>query len=171
MTLDEAIEKEKEYANRKKRQAGEPQRLFIDDDREKEYRAVIAKEAAKARQRAEWLEELKEYRETEHTPSMIISLRSGYLDAHKKAVQHATRLDEYSSIGTVEECRASVEKQKAKTPSEQRCEESTIFKCKDCGYIMKIKYSDGQVFGHSPNYCEQCGQKMDWSTKKHKERS
>ncbi len=62
MTLDEAIEKEKEYADCKKRQVEEPQRLFVDDDREKEYRAVIAKEDAEARKRAEWLEELKSYR-------------------------------------------------------------------------------------------------------------
>lgn len=61
-TLDEAIEKEKRYAEIKERQAEEPQRLFVDDDREKEYRADIAKEAAEARQRAEWLEELKSYR-------------------------------------------------------------------------------------------------------------
>ena len=62
MRLDEAIEKEKEYADCKKRQVEEPQRLFVDDDREKEYRADIAKEAAEARKRAEWLEELKSYR-------------------------------------------------------------------------------------------------------------
>ncbi len=62
MTLDEAIEKEKRYAEIKERQAEEPRRLFVDDDREKEYRAVIAKEDAEARKRAEWLEELKSYR-------------------------------------------------------------------------------------------------------------
>lgn len=71
----------------------------------------------------------------------------------------------YKSFGTPEDCMAAAEKQKAKKPSEQSCEEKTIFKCDNCGYIMKIKYSDGQVFGHTPNYCEQCGQKMDWSNK------
>lgn len=71
-------------------------------------------------------------------------------------------LRQYREIGTVDECRTSEEKQKAKKPTEQTCEEKTLFKCYNCGYIMKIKYSDGQIFGHSPNYCEQCGQEMDW---------
>lgn len=75
---------------------------------------------------------------------------------------------EYSEIGTPEECRAAVEKQKPKKPSEQSCAEKTLFKCGNCGYIMKIKYSDGQVCGHIPNYCEQCGQKME---KKYGEKS
>lgn len=70
---------------------------------------------------------------------------------------------QYQTIGTPEECRVAVEKQKAKKPLEQSCEETTIFKCSNCGSIMKVKYSDGSVFGHSQNYCEQCGQKMDWS--------
>lgn len=82
------------------------------------------------------------------------------------AIKALEEVEQYRAIGTQEECRQAVEKQKAKKPSEQRCEESTIFKCKDCGYIMKIKYSDGLSFGHNPNYCEQCGQKLDWSNKK-----
>lgn len=77
----------------------------------------------------------------------------------------------YTALGTPGECKVARDKQTAKKPSEQSCAERTLFKCGNCGYIMKIKYSDGQVFEHSPNYCEQCGQRMDWSTKKHKERS
>lgn len=69
----------------------------------------------------------------------------------------------YIALGTPGECKVARDKQTAKKPSEQSCEEKTLFKCNNCGYIMKIKYSDGTVFGHSPNYCEQCGQKMDWS--------
>lgn len=76
----------------------------------------------------------------------------------------------YTALGTPGECKVARDKQTAKKPSEQSCEEKTLFKCNNCGYIMKIKYSDGTVFGHSPNYCEQCGQKMDWS-KNDKERS
>lgn len=72
----------------------------------------------------------------------------------------------YHKLGTPEECQAAADKQKAKKPSEQSCEEKTLFKCRNCGYIMKTKYSDGPVFGHIQNYCEQCGQKMDWSNKK-----
>ena len=82
MTLDEAIEKEKRYAEIKERQAEEPQRLFVDDDREKEYRAVIAKEATEARQRAEWLEELKSYRTSVFSGDMTqIMLKEEYCKA------------------------------------------------------------------------------------------
>ena len=69
----------------------------------------------------------------------------------------------YTALGTPSECKVARDKQTAKKPSEQSCEEKTLFKCNNCGYIMKVKYSDGTVFGHSPNYCEHCGQKMDWS--------
>ena len=81
-TLDEAIEKEKRYAEIKERQVEEPQRLFVDDDREKEYRAVIAKEDAEARKRAEWLEELKSYRASVFSGDMTqIMLKEEYYKA------------------------------------------------------------------------------------------
>lgn len=85
------------------------------------------------------------------------------IDILTKINKALEEVQQYLAIGTPEECRAAVEKQKTKKPLEQSCEEKTLFKCNNCGYIMKIKYSDGTVFGHSPNYCEQCGQKMDWS--------
>lgn len=86
-------------------------------------------------------------------------------DIGKRLINALEEVQQYRAIGTPEECMAAVEKQKEKKPSEQSCEEKTLFKCDNCGYIMKIKYSDGQIFGHSPSYCEQCGQKMDWSNK------
>ena len=67
MTLDEKIEKEKQYAGIKKRQAEEPNKLFVDDNRERAYREDIAKEAEESRQLTEWLEELKAYRTLDKT--------------------------------------------------------------------------------------------------------
>lgn len=122
MTLDEAIEKEKRYAVIKERQAEEPQRLFVDDDREKEYRADIAKEAAEARKRAEWLEELKQYR----------------------------------AIGTPEECRAAVEKQKAKKPI--RNDKCT---CPSCGTHNEVFKKRRNTVAHDIVYCWHCGQAVE----------
>lgn len=55
------------------------------------------------------LKEVQEYHDTGHTPKMVRELRRGYLDAHKKAVQYATKLDEYHDIGGFEVCKAAVE--------------------------------------------------------------
>ena len=57
--------------------------------------------------------------------------------------------DSYKEIGTVEECRAAVEKQKPKKPID-RC----MYKeCPACGSV------EIQNCG----YCTECGQKLDWS--------
>lgn len=121
MTLDEAIEKEKRYAVIKERQAEEPQRLFVDDDREKEYRADIAKEAAEARQRAEWLEELKQYR----------------------------------AIGTPEECRAAVEKQKADKELESHDEKHILKSCLGLMQEMVNDFAEWYRWQHGEDSIEE----------------
>ena len=55
------------------------------------------------------LKEVQVYHATGHTPNMVRELRRGYLDAHKKAVQYATKLDEYHDLGGFEVCKAAVE--------------------------------------------------------------
>lgn len=44
---------------------------------------------------------------------------------------------------------------------EDSCEEKTHYMCK-CGYIFLTKYSDGHRMGNKPNYCERCGQAINW---------
>lgn len=56
----------------------------------------------------------------------------------------------------------SMEMDVAMKPIEDSCEEKTHYKCK-CGYIFLTKYSDGHRMGNKPNYCERCGQAIDWS--------
>lgn len=56
----------------------------------------------------------------------------------------------------------SMEMDVAMKPIEDSCEEKTHYKCK-CGYIFLTKYSDGYRLGNKPNYCERCGQAIDWS--------
>lgn len=65
-------------------------------------------------------------------------------------------IQQYREIGTVEECREAVEKQKAKRPKNINYNYS-YFKCPNCGEAI---YSTD--FG-SHRYCLNCGQAIDWT--------
>lgn len=81
------------------------------------------------------------------------SLTHGVLNALEKIRQ-------YREIGTVEECREAVEKQKAKKCVNDFCPDHTHYKCPSCGKIQKTKYGDSE-FGCILNYCSNCGQALD----------
>ena len=75
--------------------------------------------------------------------------------------EYADKLAEYEEIGTVEECRAAVEKQRAKKPIIEctRKEDSVTeieWKCPKCG----AKYIELAPCGE---WCRYCGTKFDWS--------
>nr|DAG66655.1 MAG TPA: PROTEIN/RNA Complex, archaeal, ribosomal, 50S, protein.0A [Caudoviricetes sp.] len=100
------------------------------------------------------LKEVQEYHATGHTPNMVRELRRGYLDAHKKAVQYATKLDEYHDIGGFEVCKAAVEKQTEKPVRDQqktKCIWAAGY-CPVCGTGITSRW----------NYCQNCGQKVKW---------
>ena len=100
------------------------------------------------------LKEVQEYHATGHTPNMVRELRRGYLDAHKKAVQYATKLDEYHDIGGFEVCKAAVEKQTEKPVRDQqktKCIWAAGY-CPVCGTGITSRW----------NYCQNCGQKVRW---------
>ena len=100
------------------------------------------------------LKEVQEYHATGHTPKMVRELRRGYLNAHKRAVQHATELDEYIRLGGLEVCKAAVEKQTEKPVKDQQ---GTTYiwaagYCPVCGTGITSRW----------NYCQNCGQKVRW---------
>lgn len=70
---------------------------------------------------------------------------------------------QYRAIGTVEECRAAVEKQTAKKVTSFDYNNGTVnYGCPVCKrkIISKI---DGKWCGGTFNeYCDRCGQKLDW---------
>ena len=74
--------------------------------------------------------------------------------------QEAKDYEAYCSIGTVEECREAVEKQKQKTPikSDLDIEESVIkfYECPNCGDILC------DMPGNRDKYCRECGQAIRW---------
>lgn len=64
----------------------------------------------------------------------------------------------YQAIGTIEECRAAVEKQKEKKPKKTESvgyRYTDTYRCPNCG---------GNFSGTGiADYCYHCGQKLDWS--------
>ena len=76
------------------------------------------------------------------------------------AIEALKEIQQYHEIGTVEECREAVEKQKAKKCVNDFCPDHTHYKCPSCGKIQKTKYGDSE-FGCILNYCSNCGQALD----------
>lgn len=71
-------------------------------------------------------------------------------------------LDAYKEIGTVEECRESVEKQKAE---KIEYETNAVFNTGFGHYRMgKCPICDSRYNSNDEiNYCSKCGKKLDWS--------
>lgn len=75
------------------------------------------------------------------------------------AIQALEEVQQYRAIGTVEECRAAVEKQKTRKPHKNVEKFGGVW-CA-CG-----KYLGKGYFVDKPTYCSDCGQKIDWSDEK-----
>ena len=100
------------------------------------------------------------------TEQEAIKYLTGYLDsvvykekcveAHKLAIKALEEVQQYREIGTVEECRAAVEKQTAAKPLGGKDADGNDYAiCRECSAIL----SDGEWFAQ---YCPDCGKKVDW---------
>lgn len=69
------------------------------------------------------------------------------LSATKRVLGH------YQQLGDLEEVREAVEKQKRKKP----CASNRCYVCPHCGLVTSLKIKH--------NYCDACGQHIDWSEK------
>nr|DAN02759.1 MAG TPA: PROTEIN/RNA Complex, archaeal, ribosomal, 50S, protein.0A [Caudoviricetes sp.] len=77
-------------------------------------------------------------------------------EAVNMAIKALEEVQQYRAIGTVEECRAAVEKQTDEKPTAVLGTfGGTDYECKNCG--SDVCYGD--------EYCRWCGQKLDWSDK------
>lgn len=75
-------------------------------------------------------------------------------EALEMAIKALEEVQKYHAIGTVEECRAAVEKQTDEKPTAVLGTfGGTDYECKNCG--SNVCYGD--------EYCRWCGQKLDWS--------
>ena len=96
----------------------------------------------------------------------------GTVGEHKEAVEMAIKaleeIKQYRTIGTPEECRAAVEKQKPKKPiykhyeDEDKGEPPYIkIACPNGCRIQLYPVTDKNL-AHEHVYCPKCGQKLDW---------
>lgn len=74
------------------------------------------------------------------------------IDAIDVIGESILKLEKYRAIGTVEECRAAVEKQTAKKPNYDDYHRAG-YRCPDCNNVNPWGYK----------HCKHCGQKLDWS--------
>ena len=65
-------------------------------------------------------------------------------------------IQQYRTIGTVEECREARERQKPKKPVK---DEYNHAGCSNCGWVVCKDEWGGRYLPH----CENCGQAIDWS--------
>lgn len=91
-------------------------------------------------------------------PNVRPTLYAGRKEKAETIINGFDELEQYRAIGTVEECREAMERQRAKKP--QKVNES------------RIRYTDGYICplcggGFSgtgiADYCYHCGQAIDWS--------
>lgn len=72
------------------------------------------------------------------------------------AISSLKEVQQYRKIGTVEECREAVEKQKAKKP-EVIDQDFDYYKCPVCGEYI---WATDNINNHK--YCLNCGQAINW---------
>ena len=83
--------------------------------------------------------------------------RKNEIQGYEMAIQALEEVQQYRKIGTVEECRAAVEKQTAAKPLGGMDADGNDYAiCRECSAIL----SDGEWFAQ---YCPDCGKKVDWS--------
>ena len=78
----------------------------------------------------------------------------------KAVISALSEIQQYREIGTVEECREAVEKQKAKKPEFLHMLSDTKYtaKCK-CGH----RFTADIDCRYNPKFCSKCGIEFDWS--------
>lgn len=81
------------------------------------------------------------------------------------AIAALKEIQQYREIGTVEECREAVEKQKAKIPFEETVEIgrniNEICSCPNCGCDL-TDYKKSYWLISRNTYCYNCGQAIKW---------
>lgn len=77
----------------------------------------------------------------------------------KTAITALKEIQQYREIGTVEECREAVERQKPKKCIIDSCSDHAHYKCPSCGRIELSIYKHGfPRLGRITKYCPYCGQ-------------
>lgn len=83
-------------------------------------------------------------------------------DAAVVAIKALEEIQQYREIGTVEECREAVEKQKPKKPKlnyKPRFLGKATYTCPKCGNCCLEEFANER---QNNNYCWDCGQAIQW---------
>ena len=71
-------------------------------------------------------------------------------------------LEQYREIGTVEECRRAVDKQKANKCDVTKDNFRIYYKCPTCNHCLRVEYNHGSWMGKKSKNCSKCGQAINW---------
>ncbi len=118
-----------------------------------------AREVAECQKMSARLIEDNEYIPESVDKEAIIYGNTICADEHEQLAEWLEELKQYRTIGTVEECRAAMERQNPIAAiAEKEDTGTTKYTCSACGMYM------GWSTGTFPaRYCWKCGQKLDWS--------
>lgn len=156
MTIDEAIAHAREVATiqRNNKKLNDTLGVFSPYNNQD-----CAKCAHEHDQLAEWLEELKQYRETGLSPEDLFSI-----NFNENQLRLVKMLEEYRVIiGSLGECRVAMEKQTAKKVISFEYHNGTInYGCPVCKRKIISKINGEWCGGTFNGYCDRCGQRLDW---------
>ena len=97
-------------------------------------------------------------------PNVRPTLYAGRKEKAETIINGFDELEQYRAIGTVEECREAMERQRAKKPVEY---EDKYYGCPSCDNILMHKWErypfQMKDRKNGLPYCLSCGQKLDWS--------
>ncbi len=94
------------------------------------------------------LTEIQQYREMDRKLRLLTN-------------EDADMWDAYRAVGTVEECREAMEKQKEKKCVIDHRSDHMYYRCPSCGQIQLSTYAHGfSRLGRITKYCENCGQAL-----------
>ena len=102
-------------------------------------------------------------RDFEKESDLALAYRVKRQDAYKIAITALREIQQYRAIGTVEECREAMEKQRPKKTIPinyqdyaDKIDNAEFFEgsyfCPNCGTVLR-----------SGSYCNRCGQKLGWN--------
>lgn len=90
-------------------------------------------------------------------------------EEHEQLVKWLEELNAYRTIGTQDECRTAIDKQKAKKVVHVKLRQSewgSEYRCPVCeSDLIKTEFfnEDGTESDEKISWCSGCGQKLDWS--------
>ena len=97
-------------------------------------------------------------------PNVRPTLYAGRKEKAETMINGFDELEQYRAIGTVEECREAMERQRAKKPVEY---EDKYYGCPVCDNVLLHKWERYPVTlvdkRNGLPYCLSCGQAIDWS--------